>query len=158
VNADVATHVIPGKTTNVTYKCNDPFVIDPKGPQFSTCDQLTGQWTDIPICICADPPVPANAQIASNANFNVTYKCKDPFVIDSYGPQYSNCDQLTGMWTDLPICMCSDPLVPANADVVQRLPYSVRFRCAFGYHLTGVDIVTCNEKGIWNQLPSCKFN
>ena len=104
VHADVATDVIPGKTTNVTYKCNDPFVLDPNRPQFSTCNQLTGRWTAVPKCICAVPPVPANAK------------------------------------------------------VVQRLPFSVRFRCVFGYRLTGEDIVTCDEKGTWNRLPSCKFN
>ena len=114
LHADVSSEVVPGKTTNVTYKCNDPFVLDPNRPQFSTCDQLTGQWTDLPKCICADPLVPANAQIASYADFNVTYKCKDPFVLNQNGPQFSTCDRLTGHWTDLPICVCADPPVPAK--------------------------------------------
>ena len=233
MHADVATDVIPGKTTNVTYKCNDPFVLDPNrpqfstcdqltgqwtavpkcicadpialskcicadppvpansqivsrtdsnvnfkfkdpfvldpnGPQFSTCDQLTGHWTDLPICICADPIalskcicadplVPANAQIASYADFNVTYKCKDPFVLNQNGPQFSTCDRLTGHWTDLPICICADPPVPANGQIVSRTDFSIQFHCDFPFLLKGIDTVVCDEKtGTWDQLPSCK--
>jgi hypothetical protein len=103
VHGDVSTEVVPGNTTNVTYKCNDPFVLDPNGPQNSVCDELTGQWSELPRCICPDP------------------------------------------------------LVPTNAEVAQRVPYSVRFRCAFLYHLIGEDIVTCDEIGAWGHLPSCNF-
>ena len=208
MHADVATDVIPGKTTNVTYKCNDPFVLDPNRPQFSTCDQLTGQWTAVPKCICADPPVPANsqivsrtdsnvtfkckdpfvldpnrpqfstcdqltgrwialskcicadplvpanAQIASYADFNVTYKCKDPFVLNQNGPQFSTCDRLTGHWTDLPICICADPPVPANGQIVSRTDFSVQFQCDFPFILKGINAF-CDETGTWGQLPSC---
>ena len=151
-----ATDVIPGKPTNVTYKCNDPFVLDPNRPQFSTCDQLTGQWTDLPKCICADPLVPANAQIASYADFNVTYKCGDPFVLNQNGPQLTTCDQLTGQWTGPSICVCADPPVPANGQIVSRTDFSVQFQCDFSFLLKGIDTVVCGDTGTWDQLPSCK--
>jgi Sushi repeat (SCR repeat) len=208
LHADVSTEVVPGKTTNVTYKCNDPFVLDPNGPQFSTCDQLTGHWTDLPICVsadplvpadariartelsykptvhdyfviesngtqfydgdqvtehwtelpnfnCSDPPVPANAQIVDRAEFNVTYKCNDPLVIDPNGPQFSTCDQLTGLWTDLPICVCADPPVPANTQIVSRTDFSVLFQCDAPFPFKGNYTVVCDESGNWDQLPSC---
>ena len=210
LHADVSSEVVPGKTTNVTYKCNDPFVLDPNRPQFSTCDQLTGQWTDLPICIstnppvptkaqiarteltykptvydpfvtesnetqfyddeqvtedrtelsefnCSDPPVPANAQIASYADFNVTYKCNDPFVVDPNGPQLSTCDRLTGHWTDPPICVCADPPVPANGQIVSRTDFSVQIQSDAPFLLNWNYTAVCDETGTWDQLPSCNY-
>ena len=54
VDADVVGQVVPGNTTEVAYKCKNNLVLDPRGPRTSTCDQLTGQWTEVPRCIRPD--------------------------------------------------------------------------------------------------------
>ena len=157
VDADVAEKVEPGRTTQVTYKCRDPLVVDPKGPQSSSCNQRTGQWTQLPKCTCRDPDVPAKVEIVHLQDFLISVKCNDRLVLDPDGPENSTCDPVTGGWSQLPRCICPDPHVPAHAEVAERTGYSTRFRCAEGFRLTAEEKVTCDDTGTWNASPSCKL-
>ena len=51
VDADVVGTIFPGKTTRVVYRCKNNLVRNRRGSRRSTCDQLTGQWTEVPSCI-----------------------------------------------------------------------------------------------------------
>ena len=54
VDADVVGTIFPGKTTRVVYRCKNNLVRNRRGSRRSTCDQLTGQWTEVPRCIRPD--------------------------------------------------------------------------------------------------------
>ena len=145
--------------TELTYKPTvyDPFVTESNETQFYDDEQLTEDWTELSEFNCSDPPVPANAQIASYADFNVTYKCNDPFVVDPNGPQLSTCDRLTGHWTDPPICVCVDPPVPANGQIVSQTDFSVQVQSDAPFLLNWNYTAVCDETGTWDQLPSCNY-
>ena len=87
----------------------------------------------------------------------VTYKCNDQLVLDPNGPQGSTCDQLTGRWTELPRCICPDPSVrvPGGGRMIRREAFAARFQCGNGYQLIGEETITCDDKGLWKELPSC---
>ena len=100
VNGDVTTVLVPGDTTKVTYKCADPFVLDPKELETSTCDQLTGQWTQPPKCICPHPQV-VNGKIIRRTDYSADFQCRDGYHLIGNGT--ATCTE-TGTWTNLPSC------------------------------------------------------
>ncbi len=111
---------------------------------------------------CGWPPVPVNAEVVTQfipgTTTEVTYKCNDHFVLDPSGPQNSTCDQVTGSWTKLPRCICPDPPhVPGGGRMIRRDAFTARFQCGNGYQLIGEDTITCDDQGLWSELPSCNY-
>ena len=66
VDADVVGELVPGNTTAVSYQCTNNLVLD--GPQTSTCDQVTGQWSELPRCVRPATSVPKITQMVNRAN------------------------------------------------------------------------------------------
>jgi hypothetical protein len=88
---------VPGDDTQVSYKCENDLVME--GPPTSTCDQGTGQWTELPRCIrpglsgsvSMDPRdlvprdiIPVNAEAINRSSFSVISIIAIHFCVFSY--------------------------------------------------------------------------
>ena len=119
VDADFVGEIVPGDTTEVAYKCKNYSVLE--GPQTSTCDQLTGQWTEPPRCIrpvLSPTNRPTIPKIRTDEAIHLDKetprprfpdrlprpwtrspeRIPDPNILDKGIPG----DQETGQWTELP--------------------------------------------------------
>ena len=118
-NADVFPELMLGDTTEVAYQCKDNLIRNRRGPRTSTCDQLTGQWTELPRCICPDPFVPDSRMIQRD-DFSAQFECIGGFSIDRNGAQVGTCDPQTGRWIELPRCI-RPVLSPTNRSTIPEI-------------------------------------
>ena len=121
VDADVVGEPARGNTTQVSYKCKNNLVLDPRGPQTSTCNQLTGQWTRLPRCIRPDQSVLENSRIIEK--FTGIRQNNDEFIWQNRS-WTSPSNPLPGQSPQFPAWMYPGHTVPANAEVVNRSSFS----------------------------------
>ena len=135
VNADVVGIPFRGNTKKVSYKCQNNLVLDPRGPQTSTCDQLTGQWTPLPRCIRPDLSVLENSGIVER--FTRIRQNNDEFILQNRS-WMSPSNPLPGQSPQFPVWIYPRHTVQANAEVVNRSSFSVisiisLVVCSFNY-------------------------
>ena len=94
-------------------------ILDPNRLWTSTCDHLTGQWSELPKCICPDPFVPDSKMIQRD-DFSAQFECIGGFSIDANGAQVGTCDPRTGWWIELPRCIRPATSVPESTLKVGR--------------------------------------
>ncbi|XP_013908079.1 PREDICTED: sushi, von Willebrand factor type A, EGF and pentraxin domain-containing protein 1-like [Thamnophis sirtalis] len=122
--------------SNVSYTCDMGYSL--QGPSVLVCEAL-GNWSSSPpdceIVSCGLPPVIKDAVVTGN-NFTfgntVTYTC----------------------------IRCEAPPTVQNAfSIATENMYrsNIYFVCNFGYHLRGLENITCLANGSWSQpLPTCE--
>ena len=79
INGDIASKFEFRKSTSASYSCNHHLIIDPEGPQHSLCNPNSGEWTELPRCIC--PDLPTNANIIGRTDASIWYGCGDGYQL-----------------------------------------------------------------------------
>ncbi|XP_064625975.1 sushi, von Willebrand factor type A, EGF and pentraxin domain-containing protein 1-like [Lineus longissimus] len=169
--------------SNVTYRCNQGFVLD--GKESSKCiqnrtDSVYGKWNDqSPVCkaISCDTPFLLNGEVTSvglsTHGTTVSYRCDVGFILD--GKTNSTCvhedpNSAKGNWSEqTPVCKtitCEPPVISnGHASVTKAAVYgsNVTYRCNQGFVLDGKESSKCIQNrtdsvyGKWNdQSPVCK--
>jgi hypothetical protein len=115
--------------------------------------KLTGNY-------CAWPPVPVNGQLTGEFKVGSTsavYECDQRFF--QTNPE-SKCNASTGIWNDVPRCICPVPESPLF-DFTRLNATHGQYNCKsfysfIGFGINGSEIVTCNHTtGSWNATSEC---
>ncbi len=115
--------------------------------------KLTGNY-------CGWPPVPVNGHLTGEFKVGSTsaaYQCDQRFF---QTVKQSKCNTTTGLWTDLPRCICPAPDSPL-ADFTRLNATHGKLECKsfysfIGFGIDGSEIMTCKHtSGSWNTIPEC---
>ena len=135
-------------------------MIDPSGPQSSSCNQLTGQWSPLPRCSCPLPK-PSYVTVSGRNATSVLYQCNTTLGLVGNGT--IACNLSTGQWDEFNCqcmepasCQCPDP-VPVVHGTVKRTNFgSISVTCNDGLQLIGKSVVFCDlSTKLWDTLPIC---
>ena len=133
----------------VTYKCNQPLYMDPSGPQMSTCDPMTGQWTPVPKCLCSSAHLPFYVRQVKRTGNSIDFECDSDLGLVGNGT--IECDVTTGDWNE-PLCQswrskmnhCADPEPIPHTRIVNSDSDSITFQCKNNLRMIGSDTVRCD--------------
>nr|CAB3266741.1 sushi, von Willebrand factor type A, EGF and pentraxin domain-containing protein 1-like [Phallusia mammillata] len=152
--------------SNCSFKCQEGFNL--YGASETTCG-INGWDAQTPRCdrlICPSPVQPANGLIECTKRGKLTciYSCESGFRL--IGNNVTSCKS-DETWTNpqTPTCQrirCSESITAPTHGTLKctnedKFGSKCTFSCDKGYSLEGEKVLTCNEKGNWDQTsPTCR--